>query len=68
MVEPDSKDIINVSFVEQEVFLESRHDTSFVYRKEKVSVLASWGRAHNGTGELIPIRIAKLKNIICHDK
>ena len=66
IMKPDAEDIVNVPLVDEEMLAVSRYDAAFVYSEEEVCVLASWRGSHSSTGELVPVSVTKLKDIIFH--
>ena len=66
-MQPDTKDIIDVPFVNEEVLAMARHDAAFVNGEEKVCILTGWWGPHSSTGELVPVSVAELKHIIFHN-
>ena len=66
IMKPDAEDIVDVPLVDEEVLAMARHDAAFMYGKEEVGILAGWRGPHCSAGELVPVSIPELKDIIFH--
>jgi len=65
---PDANDIIDVSFIEEEEScVPSEDGLLFVNSKIKGGVHGGWWGTHCGAGELEPVSVSELEEVILHD-
>ena len=67
-MEPNTEDIVDVSFVESDSVDKIREEVVFVDGEIEGSVGGCrWG-THCGAGELLPVGVSECENIIAHDE
>ena len=66
--DPDSNNIINELFVEQEAGTVSWYKQFFMYTIVYGCIWWCWGCTHCGTIQLVKGHVSKGEDVLCHDK
>ena len=67
-MEPNTEDIVDVSFVESDSVDKIREEVAFVDGEIECGIGGCWWGAHGGAGELLPVGISEREDVITHDE